>query len=146
VFPALVNEYIQPGNVKTEFRGFPFIGPDSVKALRFILAAGLQDRLWQLQEALYRYQGGENDGWVADDLLRQRAGEIEGLDVARLFTDANSDEMADAADDAAAEAQAAGIPGTPTFFIRIGDAEPYFIDVGIDLEQLRAALDDALAS
>jgi protein-disulfide isomerase len=146
VFPAIVNEYIRPGNVKTEFRGFPFIGPDSVKALRFILAAGLQDRLWQLQEALYRYQGGESDGWVTDDLLRQRAGEIEGLDVERLFTDANSDEMAKAADDAAAEAQAAGIPGTPTFFIKIGDAEPYFIDVGIDLEQLRAALDDALAS
>jgi protein-disulfide isomerase len=146
VFPATVNEYIRPGKVKTEFRGFPFIGPDSVKALRFILAAGLQDRLWQFQEALYRYQGGENDGWVSDELIRQRAGEIEGLDVERLFTDASSDAMAKAVEDADAEARAVGIPGTPTFFIRIGDAEPYYIDVGIDLERLRAALDDALAS
>jgi protein-disulfide isomerase len=146
VFPAIVNEYIRPGKVKTEYRGLPFIGPDSVKALRFILAAGLQDRLWQFQEALYRHQGGENDGWVTDELIRRRAGEIGGLDVERLFTDANSDETAKAADDEAAEAQAAGIPGTPTFFIRIGDAQPYFIRVGIDLDQLRAALDDALAS
>jgi len=144
VFPAIVNEYIRPGKVKTEYRGFPFIGPDSAKALRFILAAGLQDRLWQFQEALYRYQGGENDGWVTDELMRQRAGEIAGLDVERLFTDASSDEMAKAAEDASAEAQAADIPGTPTFFIRIGDAEPYYIRVGIDLDQLRAALDDAL--
>ena len=146
VFPAIVNEYIRPGNVKTEFRGFPFIGPDSVKALRFILAAGLQDRLWQFQEALYRYQGAENDGWVTDELIRQRAGEIDGLDVERLFTDANSDEMAKAAEDSAAEAEAAGIGATPTFFIRIGDGEPYVIQVGIDLDQLRAALDDALTS
>jgi protein-disulfide isomerase len=146
VFPAIVNEYIRPGKVKTEYRGYPFIGPDSVKALRFILAAGLQDRLWQFQEALYRYQGGENDGWVTDELIRQRAGEIAGLDVGQLFSDASSDDVTKAAEDAAAQGQAAGIPGTPTFFIRIGEAEPDYIRVGVDLDLLRAALDDALAS
>jgi predicted DsbA family dithiol-disulfide isomerase len=83
---------------------------------------------------------------VTDELIRQRAGEVAGLDVEQLFTDASSDEMTKAAEDAAAQAQAAGIPGTPTFFIRIGDAEPYYIRVGVDLDLLRGALDDALAS
>ena len=73
----------------TEFRGFPFIGDDSVKAYRFLLAAGEQDTLWNLQEALYRNQGGENAGWVTDDLLRELASEIDGLDVDRLFVDAD---------------------------------------------------------
>jgi protein-disulfide isomerase len=51
-FPTVVDEYVRPGTIATEFRGFPFIGEDSVKAYRFLLAAGEQDRLWNLQEAL----------------------------------------------------------------------------------------------
>lgn len=144
VFPAVVDEYVRPGRVKTEFRGYPFLGPDSFKALRFILAAGKQDRLWDLQEALYRNQGGENEGWVTDELLRRLAGEIPELDVERLFADAESAEIEQAVEEAPAEAQATGIPGTPSFFIRIGDAEPYYVQLGLDPERFRAALDDAL--
>jgi protein-disulfide isomerase len=146
MFPAIVNEYVRPGSVKIEFRGFPFIGEDSAKALRFILAAGQQDRLWQLQEALYRNQGGENDGWVTDDLIRTVATEIAGLDVDRLFADAQSDEIVGAAEEAAPQAEAAGIAGTPTFLIKVGDAEPDAVQDGLDLARLRAALDDALSS
>ena len=76
LFPSITKRYIETGKIKTEYRGFPFIGPDSVKALRFILAAGEQDRLWQLQQELYRYQSGENKGWVTDDLIRERASAV----------------------------------------------------------------------
>jgi protein-disulfide isomerase len=142
--PGVVNEYVRPGLLKAEFRGYPFLGPDSVKAERFLLAAGRQNKLWQLVEGLYRYQGGENEGWVTDDLIRERAAEIPGLDVDRLFTDADSAQITEEAEAAAPAAQAAGIPGTPTFFIQIGDEEPYFLQAAGDLPQLRAALDDAL--
>lgn len=144
LFPTIVGEYVRPGTVANEFRGFPFIGPDSVKALRFIFAAGLQDKLWQFQEALYRNQGGENDGWVTDDLLREVASEISGLDVDKLFSDAESESIKQEADAASGEAEAAGVPGTPSFFVKIGDAEPYFIQVA-SADQMRAALDDALS-
>jgi protein-disulfide isomerase len=145
VFPSVVNEYVRPGKVKTEFRGYPFLGSDSLKAQRFLLAAALQGKLWQLEEALYRNQGSENAGWVTDDLVRRLASEIPGLDVDRLFTDAESDAITREAETAKDEAEAAGIPGTPSFFIQIGNEEPYYIQVGLDLPQLRAALDDALA-
>jgi protein-disulfide isomerase len=142
-FPTVVDEYVRPGRVNTEFRGFPFIGDDSVKAYRFLLAAGEQNRLWDLQEALYRHQGGENDGWVSDDLIRELAGEIDGLDVDQLFVDAESEEVVAEADGAGAVAQAAGIQGTPTLQIAIGDEAPYDIQVA-NVEQLRTALDDAI--
>lgn len=142
-FPAVVDEYVRPGDVKTEFRGFPFIGEDSVKAYRFLLAAAEQRKLWDLQEALYRHQGGENEGWVTDELIRELAGQIEGLDVHRLFTDAAREDVAAEAQGAEAAGQAAGIPGTPTLQIATGDAEPYTIQVAT-VEELRAALDDAL--
>jgi len=144
VFPTIVEEYVRPGKVRMQFRGYPFLGPDSVKALRFLIAAGRQDRLWQLQEALYRYQGDENEGWVTDELLRRLAGGIPGLDVERLFADAGSAQVEREAAAALAEAQTAGIPGTPTFFIQIGAGDPYFVRLGLDPAQFRAALDDAL--
>ena len=144
IFPTVVNDYVRPGKVETEFRGFPFIGEDSVKAYRFLLAAGLQNRLWNLQEAMYRNQGGENSGWVTDDLIRELAAQIPGLDVNRLFADAGSTKIVQEADSAGAAAQAAGIQGTPTLLIKVGDEPPYVIEVA-DAAQMRAALDDALA-
>jgi protein-disulfide isomerase len=142
-FPTVVEEYVRPGRVNTEFRGFPFIGDDSVKAYRFLLAAGEQDKLWNLQEAMYRHQGGENDGWVTDDLIRELGAEIPGLDVDRLFVDAERADIVAEVDGAEAAAEAAGIAGTPTLQIAIGDDAPYDIQVA-DVDQLRAALDDAL--
>ena len=142
-FPTVVDEYVRPGRVKTEFRGFPFIGEDSVTAYRFLLAAGEQGRLWDLQEAMYRNQGGENDGWVTDGLIRELGAEIPGLDVDRLFVDAEREDIVAEAEGADAAAQAAGIEGTPTLQVAIGDDDPYDIQVA-DVDQLRAALDDAL--
>jgi protein-disulfide isomerase len=144
-FPTLVNEYVRPGKVKVEFRGFPFIGDDSVKAYRFLLAAAEQDKLWNLQEALYRNQGDENSGWVTDDLVRRVAGEIPRLDVDKLFADASRPAIQQEADGAAEAASNAGITGTPTFLLEIGDQQPYKVSFG-SLDQMRAALDDALSS
>ena len=143
LWPTVVNEYVRPGKVKTEFRGFPFIGDDSFKAERFLLAAAEQNKLWQLLEALYRHQGGENDGWVTDDLIRELASEIPGMNVDRLFARAESEELAQAAEQAASDAVNAGVSGTPTLLIKIGDAVPYQIQVATP-GQVREALDAAL--
>jgi protein-disulfide isomerase len=143
LFPTVVDEYVRPGTVNTEFRGFPFIGDDSVKAYRFLLAAAEQDKLWDLQEAFYRNQGGENDGWVTDDLIRELGAQIDALDVDQLFSDAERDDIVAEAEGAEAAGQAAGIPGTPTLLIQVGDEQPYVIQIAT-VDQLRDALDDAL--
>ena len=143
LWPTVVNEYVRPGKTKTEFRGFPFIGDDSFKAQRFLLAAAEQNKLWQLLEALYRHQGGENDGWVTDDLVRELASEIPGMNVDRLFARAESEELAQAAEQAASDAANAGVSGTPTLLVKIGDAVPYQIQVATP-NQVREALDAAL--
>lgn len=143
-FPTVVDAYVRPGKLDTEFRGFPFIGSDSVKGYQFLLAAAEQNKLWNLQEAMYRNQGGENSGWITDDLIRELASQIPGLDVEKLFADAGSATITQEAEGANAKAQAAGIQGTPTLLIKVGDHAPYMIQV-TTVEQLRAALDDALA-
>lgn len=144
-FPTVVDDYVRPGKVRAEFRGFPFLDSgdpegDSLRGQRFLLAAGKQNKLWQLQEALFRNQGVEHSGWLTDDLVRELASEIPGLDVDQLFADAESEEIAQAARQSLIDAQNAGISSTPTLLIKVGDAPPY----SILYDQVAAALDAAL--
>lgn len=143
LFPTAVNEYVRPGKVKAEFRGYPFLGDDSLKGERFLLAAAEQNRMWDLYDSFYRNQGAEQSGWLTDDLIRKLASEIPGLDVNKLFARAQSDELGQAAQKSAAAAQTAGIRATPTLLVQIGSGTPYEIQVSSP-DGLRAALDDAL--
>jgi protein-disulfide isomerase len=145
LFPTVVKEYVRTGKVKVEYHAFPFIGNDSVRGVRFILAAGLQNKLWQLHEALYRHQGAENAGWLTDDLVRQLAGQIPGLDVDQLFRDAQSAKIAAMINSDLRQVQANGINQTPSFLVKIGDAAPYpLTSLSLDVDSFRRALDDAL--
>jgi len=146
VFPTVLEEYVRPGRVRSEYRGLAFLGPDSETALRYALAASLQDRFWQLQHALYAEQGDENSGWVTDELVRELAEDVPGLDVDRMFADADGNEVDELIDRANAQAQVDQVPGTPTFFVRIGDEEPYRIELPLEPDAFREALDDALRS
>jgi protein-disulfide isomerase len=144
-FPTILEQYVRPGRVRAEFRGIAFIGPDSETALRYALAAGLQDRLWQLQDALYRNQGPENSGWVTEELLRVLAAEIPDLDVDRVLADAQSEQVSTMISETAAQANAANVRGTPTLAIQVGSEQPYSLESGRSLAQVSAALDEALA-
>ena len=143
-FPTVVDEYVRLGKVKAEFRGFPFIGDDSVKGYRYMLAAGRQDKLWNLGDALYFNQGAENSGWLTEDLVRSLAAEIPGLDVQRMLSDAERPDIVETASSAASKASAAGIQGTPTLLVKIGDSTPYLIQPA-SADEMRAALVDALS-
>ncbi|HEY7198526.1 MAG TPA: thioredoxin domain-containing protein [Gaiellaceae bacterium] len=144
-FSGIVDEYVRPGKVKLRFAGLAFLGQDSEKALRYALAAGKQGKLWPYVAALYANQGDENSGWVTDDLLEQLANEND-LDWARLQSDAASSEVSRQIDATAAEATRRGVPGTPTFFVQIGDGEPYLVQpTSLSIDAFRPILDDALA-
>jgi protein-disulfide isomerase len=144
-FPGIVEEYVRPGKVKLRFVGLAFIGPDSEKALLHVLAAGEQGKLWQFADALYANQGGENSGWVTDELLERLAGELD-LDFAKLQADADGAVTLQQANSMATEAEQRGVPGTPWFYVQVGDGEPYEVRPGsFAIEEFRQILDDALA-
>ena len=144
-FPGIVEEYVRPGKVKIRFAGLAFIGPDSEKALLHVLAAGEQGKLWQYTDALYANQGSENSGWVTDELLERLAGEF-ALDWRKLQTDADGPVTLQQANAMATEAEQRGVPGTPWFYVQVGDGEPYEVRPGsFAIEEFRQILDDALA-
>lgn len=113
--PTVIEEYVRTGKVQLRFNGMAFIGPDSEKALRAVNAAGLQDRMWQMVELLYLNQGGENDGWVTDDLLRRLGLLVPDLDVEKMLADMGSDEVTALVEASVADAAQNGIESTPSF-------------------------------
>ncbi len=144
-FPGIVEEYVRPGEVKLRFVGLAFLGPDSEKALLHVIAAGDQGKLWQFADALYANQGEENSGWVTDELLERIAGELQ-LDWAKLSADADGPAALQQANAMASEAEQREVPGTPWFYVQVGDGEPYEVrPSSFAIEEFREILDDALA-
>lgn len=144
-FPAIVEEYVRPGLVKIDFRGLAFLGPDSEKALRIAVAAGYQNKLWEVVELFYENQGEENAGWVTDALIDEILAEVPGLDAAKVKSDANGAAVTKDIADVQAQATALKVPGTPWFYIGIGLNPLYEIrPTSLEPSAFRPALDDAL--
>lgn len=119
-FSAIVNEYVRTGRVKIDFRGLAFLGPDSLKALKIAVAAGFQNKLWQVVGLFYANQGPENSGWVTDALIDQILAEVPGLDAAKVKKDANSVAVANEIAAVEKEATDLNVQGTPSFFFGVG--------------------------
>ena len=112
-FPAIVDEYVRTGRVRLVLHGLAFLGPDSDTALRAALAAGEQDRLWDVVHGLFLRQGAENSGWVTSDVLRSVA--TPGLDAERMLGGTHSAWVERQLAAAREAAEAAQVPGTPFF-------------------------------
>jgi protein-disulfide isomerase len=114
--PSVVKNYVRGGKIKLLFSGMHFVGPDSEKSLRAVYAAGLQGKLWQYLDLLYRNQGAENSGWVTDALLRRVGNSIPGFDTEKMMADMSSAKVDNAISIADNQASQAGVNSTPTFF------------------------------
>ena len=144
-FPAIVNEYVRTGRIKIDFRGLAFLGPDSLKALKIAMAAGLQDKLWQVVGLFYANQGAENSGWVTDSLIDQILAEVPGLDAAKVKVDAQSAKVANQIAAVQAEATKLGVQGTPWFYLAVGFNPPVnFQPRTLTPSEFRTPIDQAL--
>jgi protein-disulfide isomerase len=144
--PVLVRDYVRPGKVRIVFRGLSFIGPDSEEALRFALAAGEQRKLWNVVDLLYENQGGENQGWVTDELLTAVAGAVRGLEVERALAERSGASVDAEMAEAERIATETGIEGTPSFAVgRTGGTLRVPELDSLDADALRPTLDALLA-
>jgi protein-disulfide isomerase len=144
-FPAVVNEYVRTGRIKIDFRGLAFLGPDSLKALKIAMAAGLQNKLWQVVGLFYANQGAENSGWVTDSLIDQILAEVPGLDAAKVKVDAKSAKVANQIAAVQAEATKLGVQGTPWFYLAVGFNPPVnFQPSTLTPSAFRTPIDQAL--
>jgi protein-disulfide isomerase len=114
--PAIVKEYVRTGKVKLVLFGIPIIGQNSEDGLRAVYAAGLQNKLWNFMDLLYKSQGAENSGWITDALLRQIGDSIPGFDTDKMMADRRSSDVDAALAASEQQASNARVDRTPTFF------------------------------
>jgi protein-disulfide isomerase len=147
VLPAIVEEYVRPGDLRMEFEPLTFIGPDSVSAAEMAVAVGQQDHLWDFVELFYREQGAENSGYADEEFVTGLAEQIEGVDVDEALDERDSAEVSRVIEEAAAYAESEGIDSTPSFLLGPtgGRLEP--LDFGsLEFSEFETAIEDRLAA
>ena len=114
--PAIVRDFVRPGDVRMRMRVLTFLGPDSVTAGRAAVAAGSQDRQWNFVESFFAKQGAENSGYVTEDFLRE-VGQDARIAVDRAVSQRDAAFVSDQLREDAAAARQAGVESTPSFLV-----------------------------
>ena len=142
--PTVVDQFVRTGKLKLTYRGIAIIGPNSIKGLQAVFAAGRQDKLWNFSEALYEMQGQENSGWITDDVILSAA-KSAGADGAAILAASPSNAVTAQLAQANSEAKTYQVRGTPTFVLEQPPAMPQQLNVtsldpGVFSAELQAAL------
>lgn len=82
--PVVVNRYVRTGKVRLVFSGLTFIGPDSLTALRTVVAAGQKDHLWDVVDGTPSFLIGATGG----ALSRARVGSLDAAGITPLLDEA----------------------------------------------------------
>jgi protein-disulfide isomerase len=145
VVPTLVRDYVAPGKVRMDYRTWPILGQDSVRAAEMALAVARQDKMWQFTERFYADQQPENTGYVTDGFLRKVAGEVPGLDVNKAMKERFDPAIRAQLVKIDGEARRAGATGTPTVLVGKSGQPGRRIDyTAIEPSQFTGPIDAAL--
>jgi protein-disulfide isomerase len=146
VMPTLIDRYVRPGKVQVEARLLDFVGPDSKRGRDAIIAAGNQNKLFNMMQVLYSNQGTENTGWLSDSMVTNAAASVPGLDVPKLLSERNASATETLGRTYDSQAQTQGVTGTPTIYV--GDRGKALAKVALtspsDEKTVTDALDSAL--
>jgi protein-disulfide isomerase len=112
VIPALY-PYIEDGTVQLIHRDFAFIGPESMQSAIAVRCAADEGKYWQMHDAVYAAQAGENQGAFSDDKLTAIATSI-GLDTGAFETCLADRDMRIAVMEDTAAGHRVGVDSTPT--------------------------------
>ena|SRR2546421_6005157 len=131
VEPRLRKDYVDTGKVKLVFRDFPLtqIHPEAMLAAMAVDCAGEQNKYWEYHDKVFREQ--YNKG---DDIVRFKAADLKKwaketkLDPAKFDQCLDSEKYRNEVLKDRMDGEAAGVQGTPTFFINgrvMGGAQQY---------------------
>jgi protein-disulfide isomerase len=115
VLPQIVENQVQSGKAKLDFRNFTIIGPQSKPAGAAAIAAGEQGRGWNFVELFYRNQGTEDSGYADDEFLTAIAKAAGVPDLAKWNRARKSQAAIARVEATTAEAEDLDFTGTPSF-------------------------------
>ncbi len=115
--PALTKKYVDTGVLRVEWRDFPVFGQQSFDAAVAARAAAQQGRFWQYHHALYALAPAMAHANLTRPVLLDTARKVGVPNMAAFTAALDSAELKAQVQADAAEAQALGASGTPTFLV-----------------------------
>jgi protein-disulfide isomerase len=140
VEPQLVQDFVVPGQVLFEYRDYAFLGDESREAAEAAWCANDQGLFWEMHDAIFQNQVGENDGAFVRDRLDRIAETVPGLDLDQWGSCMDDDTYEDQVEDDTQAAAQTGVQGTPSFLV---NGELLF---GASYEELSETIQRALSS
>ncbi len=127
--PQVLKDYVETGKVYYVFKDFPItqIHPQAIPAAVAARCAGQQGAYWEMHDKLFEGQSRWANNDQANDVFVEFATDL-GLDVEAFSACLDDPAVVDAVNANFAEGVAAGVQGTPAFFINgefISGAQPY---------------------
>lgn len=114
--PVLVEEYVDEGLLRIEWRDVPVFGEESFGAAVAARAAGEQGLFWEYGAAVYAYSGRDHQALPRERLL-EIAAEVDVPDLAAFEAALDDPDLIALVARDAGEASSLGIRSTPTFVI-----------------------------
>ncbi len=143
--PKIKEEYIDTGMVKYVFRDFPLsFHKDALNAAMAASCAGEQEKYWEMHDLIF-----ENQKQMGTDNLMGHAEKL-GLDMNAFRECFESGKYAKEANQDMADGKAAGIRGTPSFFVGFTDPESKeikgkLIKGAVSFSSFKQTIDELLA-
>jgi protein-disulfide isomerase len=135
----LEETYAGSGLVRLEYKHFPFIGQESIRAAEASECALEQGQFWPYHDTLYLNQRGENAGAFGDDALLAFAAAL-GLDEVAFEECLDSGRYENQVNSEWATASERGVTTTPTTAIN-----GQVITGAVSFERLQAIIESELA-
>ena len=118
-------QYIKTANVNFIYKDFPLNGEQSILASEASYCAQKQNKFWEYHDTLYNNWGGENTGWITENVLQGFARDV-GLNMDEFSQCLENSEYRQKVLDNEQFAREIGINATPSFLI-FNDSELYRI-------------------
>lgn len=136
VYPDIKSSYIEPGDIRYEFRDYPIPSDEEwswkiAGAARSVQDQGDDEAFWQFEENIY----GEFGNYSLE-VIESIANDA-GVDGEQVVTDTEDGAYRDELETEQERAQDAGIKGTPSVFVDGEQIEPSY-------NSIESAIDDAL--
>ncbi|MDC0063912.1 thioredoxin domain-containing protein [Candidatus Nitrosopelagicus sp.] len=121
----ITDDYIKTNNVNFIYKDFPLNGEQSIFASEAVYCAEKQNKFWEYHNTLYDNWGGENTGWITENVLLGFARDI-GLNLDDFSKCLEKSEFRQKVLDNEQFGREIGINATPSFLI-FNDNEIYRI-------------------
>lgn len=140
--PLIKSEYIDTGKVRFVYRDFPLsFHPGAMPAAQAVECAEEQSKFWEMHDKIFIEQDKQGSGTIQFGVgdLKKWAGEIN-LNAGKFNSCLDSQKYAEEVNNDAKDGQAAGVTGTPGFFINgrlVVGAQPFSVFKSVIDEELK---------